>query len=221
MELWRLTGPERNIYDLIVRRFLAVLLPPSSTRRWPSPWRWRGKPSTPEGRRCSPRLAGGLRPHLCPGGGGRGRGREGAEPPPPWRRGERLTVQSARANPGKTAPPSGTPRPPSSPPWSTRPPRWPTGSRAGFWRRLAVWVPPPPGRTSSRSCFPPSMWAAGKGAGTHLQRRPGGGPGPGGAAQRHPHRSVGAPPGEIAQGREQEGLSWTRCGSLPPGWWPR
>lgn len=27
-ELWRLSGPERNIYDLVVRRFLAVLLPP-------------------------------------------------------------------------------------------------------------------------------------------------------------------------------------------------
>lgn len=27
-ELWRLTGPERNIYDLVVRRFLAVLMPP-------------------------------------------------------------------------------------------------------------------------------------------------------------------------------------------------
>ena len=27
-ELWQLTGPERNIYDLVVRRFLAVLLPP-------------------------------------------------------------------------------------------------------------------------------------------------------------------------------------------------
>ncbi|MBQ3216683.1 MAG: DNA topoisomerase III [Oscillospiraceae bacterium] len=28
-ELWRLSGPERNIYDLVVRRFLAVLLPPA------------------------------------------------------------------------------------------------------------------------------------------------------------------------------------------------
>ncbi|WP_297213575.1 DNA topoisomerase III [uncultured Flavonifractor sp.] len=27
-QLWRLSGPERNIYDLVVRRFLAVLLPP-------------------------------------------------------------------------------------------------------------------------------------------------------------------------------------------------
>lgn len=27
-EFWRLSGPERNIYDLVVRRFLAVLLPP-------------------------------------------------------------------------------------------------------------------------------------------------------------------------------------------------
>lgn len=27
-DLWQLTGPERNIYDLVVRRFLAVLLPP-------------------------------------------------------------------------------------------------------------------------------------------------------------------------------------------------
>ena len=28
-ELWRLSGPERNIYDLVVRRFVAVLLPPT------------------------------------------------------------------------------------------------------------------------------------------------------------------------------------------------
>lgn len=27
-DLWSLTGPERNIYDLVVRRFLAVLMPP-------------------------------------------------------------------------------------------------------------------------------------------------------------------------------------------------
>lgn len=27
-DLWQLSGPERNIYDLVVRRFLAVLLPP-------------------------------------------------------------------------------------------------------------------------------------------------------------------------------------------------
>ncbi len=28
VELWRLSGPEQNIFDLVVRRFLAVLLPP-------------------------------------------------------------------------------------------------------------------------------------------------------------------------------------------------
>lgn len=27
-DLWQLSGPERNIYDLVVRRFLAVLMPP-------------------------------------------------------------------------------------------------------------------------------------------------------------------------------------------------
>lgn len=27
-ELWQMSGPERNIYDLVVRRFLAVLMPP-------------------------------------------------------------------------------------------------------------------------------------------------------------------------------------------------
>ncbi|MBE6984485.1 MAG: DNA topoisomerase III [Ruminococcaceae bacterium] len=27
-DLWRLSGPEKNIYDLVVRRFLAVLMPP-------------------------------------------------------------------------------------------------------------------------------------------------------------------------------------------------
>ena len=28
LDLWQLSGPERNIYDLVVRRFLAVLMPP-------------------------------------------------------------------------------------------------------------------------------------------------------------------------------------------------
>ena len=28
VELWRLSGPERNLFDLVARRFLAVLMPP-------------------------------------------------------------------------------------------------------------------------------------------------------------------------------------------------
>ena len=66
---------------------------------------------------------------------------------------------------------------------------------------------PPPGRTSSRTVFPPSMWERrGKGAGTHLQGRPGGGLAPEELAAATLTAQWERRLGEIAQGREQEGL---------------
>ena len=65
VDLWRLSGPERNIYDLVVRRFLAVLLPPLSMRRLYLPSRRRGRPLRPRAKssktRAGERLTAALR----------------------------------------------------------------------------------------------------------------------------------------------------------------
>ena len=79
VELWRLTGPERNIYDLIVRRFLAVLLP--------SPG-WRAAYDRTFALEEEDE-----------------EGDEKEQSLPTLAEGERLPIQSARANLGRTAPP--------------------------------------------------------------------------------------------------------------------
>ena len=125
VELWRLTGPERNIYDLIVRRFLAVLLPPFEyadvahttvaslgERAGNASYEEVALTLEVEGETLHARGKAVLSP------GWRAaydrtfaleeedeEGDEKEQSLPTLAEGERLTVQSARANPGKTAPP--------------------------------------------------------------------------------------------------------------------
>ena len=103
-ELWRLTGPERNIYDLIVRRFLAVLLPPFEYEEVAltlevegETLHARGKAVLSPGWRAAYDRTFALEEDE--------EGDEREQNLPALAEGERLTVQSARANPGKTAPP--------------------------------------------------------------------------------------------------------------------
>ena len=104
-DLWRLTGPERNIYDLVVRRFLAVLLPPFQYEEV-------SLTLTVEGERLH------ARGKIVKEAGWKAaydrtfsleeedeEADERDQTLPELRQGDRLTVQSARANPGKTAPP--------------------------------------------------------------------------------------------------------------------
>ena len=106
VELWRLTGPERNIYDLIVRRFLAVLLPPFEYEEVALTLEAEGETLHAKGKAV-----------LSPGWrAAYGRtfalddeeDEEGDEPEqnlPVLAEGDRLPIQAARANPGRTAPP--------------------------------------------------------------------------------------------------------------------
>ena len=104
VELWRLTGPERNIYDLIVRRFLAVLLPPFeyevalTLEVEGETLHARGKAVLSPGWRAAYDRTFALEEEDEEGD-------EKEQSLPTLAEGERLTVQSARANPGKTAPP--------------------------------------------------------------------------------------------------------------------
>lgn len=105
VELWRLTGPERNIYDLIVRRFLAVLLPPFEYEEVALTLEVEGETLHARGKAV---LSPGWRAAYDRTFALEEEDEEGDEKEqslPTLAEGERLTVQSARANPGKTAPP--------------------------------------------------------------------------------------------------------------------
>ena len=105
VELWRLTGPERNIYDLIVRRFLAVLLPPFEYEEVALTLEVEGETLHARGKAV---LSPGWRAAYDRTFALEEEDEEGDEREqslPALAEGERLTVQSARANPGKTAPP--------------------------------------------------------------------------------------------------------------------
>ena len=105
VELWRLTGPERNIYDLIVRRFLAVLLPPFEYEEVALTLEVEGETLHARGKAVlSPGWRAAYDRTFAPEEEDE-EGDEKEQSLPTLAEGERLTVQSARANPGKTAPP--------------------------------------------------------------------------------------------------------------------
>lgn len=106
VELWRLTGPERNIYDLIVRRFLAVLLPPFEYEEVALTLEAEGETLHAKGKAVlSPgwRAAYGHTFALDDEEDEEGDERE--QNLPVLAEGDRLPIQSARANLGRTAPP--------------------------------------------------------------------------------------------------------------------
>ena len=105
VELWRLTGPERNIYDLIVRRFLAVLLPPFEYEEVALTLEVEGETLHARGKAVlSPGWRAAYDRTFAPEEEDE-EGDEKEQSLPTLAEGERLTVQSARANLGRTAPP--------------------------------------------------------------------------------------------------------------------
>ena len=105
VELWRLTGPERNIYDLIVRRFLAVLLTPFEYEEVALTLEVEGETLHARGKAV---LSPGWRAAYDRTFALEEEDEEGDEKEqslPTLAEGERLPIQSARANLGRTAPP--------------------------------------------------------------------------------------------------------------------
>lgn len=104
VELWRLSGPERNIFDLVARRFLAVLLPPFEYEEVAltltidgETFHARGKVVKEPGWRATYDRSFDLEEEDSD--------EEQEQSLPVLRQGDRLTVQSVRMVPGKTAPP--------------------------------------------------------------------------------------------------------------------
>nr|WP_317323471.1 DNA topoisomerase III [uncultured Flavonifractor sp.] len=104
VELWRLSGPERNIFDLVARRFLAVLLPPFEYEEVAltltidgETFHARGKVVKEPGWRAAYDRSFDLEEEDSD--------EEQEQSLPELRQGDRLTVQSVRMVPGKTAPP--------------------------------------------------------------------------------------------------------------------
>ena len=105
VDLWRLSGAERNIYDLVVRRFLAVLLPPFEYEETTltltvdgERFHARGKIVKNQGWRAA------YGPAFVPEEEEED-GDEREQNLPSLRQGDRVEILSARADAGKTAPP--------------------------------------------------------------------------------------------------------------------
>ena len=103
-ELFRLSGPERNIYDLVVRRFLAVLLPPFEYEETRLTLTVDGETFTAKGKivRNQGWKAAYSRFSLEED---EEDGEEREQSLPQLRQGDRVPIVSARANVGHTAPP--------------------------------------------------------------------------------------------------------------------
>lgn len=105
-DLWRLSGPERNIYDLVARRFLAVLLPPCEYEEVRLTLTVDGETFTAKGKTMkNPGWRAAYDRTFSLDEEEDDDADERAQALPPLRQGDRVEILSARANVGHTAPP--------------------------------------------------------------------------------------------------------------------
>lgn len=102
-ELYALSGPERNIYDLVVRRFLAVLLPPFAYEEIKLTLTIGGESFTAKGRRV---LETGWKAAYNQSFDLEEDEEEADQALPELQAGQKLSVQSMALKPGKTSPPA-------------------------------------------------------------------------------------------------------------------
>lgn len=102
-ELYALSGPERNIYDLVVRRFLAVLLPPFAYEEIKLTLTIGGESFTAKGRRV---LETGWKAAYNQSFDLEEEQEEADQALPELQAGQKLSVQSMALKPGKTSPPA-------------------------------------------------------------------------------------------------------------------
>ena len=101
-DLWRLSGPERNIYDLVVRRFLAVLLPPYEYEEIELTLTCAGHTFTAKGKHV---LKQGWKAAYDRSYALDGEEDEDAQNLPDLKQGQRMKVSSVQVTNGKTPPP--------------------------------------------------------------------------------------------------------------------
>lgn len=104
-DLWRLSGPERNIYDLVVRRFLAVLLPPFEYEETRLTLTVDGETFTARGKIVKNQGWKAAYSRFSLEDDEDEEEEDRGQTLPDLRQGERVQVLSARVNTGKTAPP--------------------------------------------------------------------------------------------------------------------
>ncbi len=104
-ELWRLSGPEKNIYDLVVRRFLAVLLPPHTYEEISLTVQVDGQQFTAKGKAVRDQgwKAAYDQSYAMDEDEGEETDRQNL---PQLTRGQRLPVETVQVVPGKTTPPA-------------------------------------------------------------------------------------------------------------------
>ena len=199
VELWRLSGPERNIFDLVARRFLAVLLPSFEYEEVSltltidgERFHARGKIVKEPGWKAAYDRSFDLDEPEDE--------EEREQSLPDLRQGDKLPVLSVKANVGKTSPPK----------------RYTEATLLTAMEHPAAQVQDRDqskileetgglGTPARKAVFRLLYRAPGQGAGTHLQGGPGGGTGPRRPALGLPHRSVGKAAGRHCPGQGEGG----------------
>ncbi|MCI8477744.1 MAG: DNA topoisomerase III [Oscillospiraceae bacterium] len=105
VDLWRLSGPERNIYDLVVRRFLAVLLPPFAYEETQLTLTVDGETFTARGKIVKDQGWKAAYSRFTLEDEGAEDEDEGDQSLPSLNQGDRVLIQSTKVKSGKTAPP--------------------------------------------------------------------------------------------------------------------
>lgn len=106
VELYRLSGPERNIFDLVARRFLAVLMPPLEYDEIKLTLNVDGEVFTAKGRSIrNPGWKAAYDRGFSMYDDEDDEGDERDQALPPLKQGDRVKILDARVNAGKTAPP--------------------------------------------------------------------------------------------------------------------
>lgn len=101
-DLWQLSGPERNIYDLVVRRFLAVLMPPHEYEEVELTLKVAGHTFSAKGKVvCSMGWKAAYDRNF-----GLDEEEEEVQNLPPITQGQRLSIHAAQVASGKTPPPA-------------------------------------------------------------------------------------------------------------------
>lgn len=102
-DLWQMSGPERNIYDLVVRRFLAVLLPPFEYEQMQLTLTVGKQTFSARGRIVKEQ---GWKAAYDGRSGEDDVEEEPEQNLPPLQQGQRMQIQAVRLTQGKTSPPA-------------------------------------------------------------------------------------------------------------------
>ena len=212
-DLWRLTGPERNIYDLVVRRFLAVLLPPFTYEEIRLTMTVDGETFTARGKIVKDQgWKAAYSRFTLEEDEGAAEDEDAEQNLPPLSQGDKIKLTGLQINAGKTAPPKRYTEATLLTAMEHPQAQVKDAEQSRILEETGgLGTPGHPGGHHREAVLRLLHRAAGQGALSHLQGYPGGGAGPFRPAQRPAHRQMGEAAGGYRPG---QGEGERLCGEM-------